>query len=124
MREFSLMDKNEIIGNIYVINEGLYVKIQCNLRISCNINDKLLLISQKETIDLGGFMPVGNTYCLIKRIPAKRIGEGEFHFQFQSPGNFSEKQFIPISETSPFPCISKITESTLHYENGIAGIWV
>ena len=69
-------------------------------------------------------VPMDGGFCLDKRIPVKRLGEGIPSFRLLVSGEEKKMHFVPICPEEPFGYIARLKESYLVQKNGQAGIMI
>ena len=117
--DYPIYDREEAVGIAWVMKEGLYYRIQCQLRGSapCRITAKA-----EHQIELGLCIPGGDTAGLEVRIPMKKLGEGNPSFFVESQNENRQGEWFPISPEEPFPYIAKLKTSYLVSRDGKVGI--
>ena len=106
-------------GSVKVTKEGLYYRICCRCQLSEKGMFRLVAVTEAGRVDLGILAPVGEFFCLQKRIPCKQMGEipPQFHLISGDRGNF-----VPVYPEEPFRYISRLKDSFLEIRGGQVGI--
>ena len=69
-------------------------------------------------------VPMGDAFGLDKRIPVKRLGEGEMTFHLSARQDYMQGKFIPIYPEEPFAYITRLKTAFLVRQNGQVGMIV
>ena len=105
-----------------VTREGLYWRFVCRCRLSGDVVCRLLVQCGDRQENLGVLVPMGDGFGLDKRIPAKRLGEGELAFSLMTKGSSVEGTFVPIYPEEPFAYIARLKDAFLARQNGQVGV--
>lgn len=85
---------------------------------------RLIVSCGTKRENLGILIPQGESFILDKRLPVKRIGNGELSFSLIPKKESVSGTFVPISPEEPFTYISRLKKSFLIYRNGQPGILI
>ena len=110
------------VGKVQLIRQGLYYKIQCRCRIEGDMVYRLYVVTGGSRENLGVVVPEGDGFILEKRIPAKRLGEGNMQFLLSTGAGVDRGAFVPICPEEPFRYIDRLKNAFLETENGRVGI--
>ena len=127
---YSVQFGTQQVGKVQVWREGLYYRFFCRCRISGDVVCRLAVRSGEKEEILGVVVPVGEDFGLEKRIPAKRLGEGQMEFFLVTKGslpireNRQTGQFVPIYPEEPFAYIAQLKEAFFIRQNGQAGVMI
>ena len=72
--------------------------------------------------NLGVLVPMGDTFGLTKKLPAKKLGEGKLQFQALPKHQKSEGKFIPVYPEEPFGYLTRLQNAFLEVKNGQVGV--
>ena len=120
--EYGITLGGQEIGKASLQRQGLYYAISCRCRLSGEVVYKVTVGCGEHTESLGILVPEGGAFVLNTRIPIKRLGEGELHFQAVPRHTELRGTFIPVSPESPFAYISRLENAFLEVRNGQPGI--
>lgn len=111
-----------MIGSTSVEQEGLYYRIRCVFFPEKEGLYRVVMHCGGTEFDLGIGVPGEKGFELIKRIPAKRIPEGEYRFSVFPEGKGAGTYFVPVLSLEPFPEISRLRHGKFVMEGGVPGI--
>lgn len=132
-------------GTAQMEKQGLYCSFSCRCRLPDDGLYRIHVISGDSREDLGICVPMDGAFGMDKRIPAKRLGEGEMRFELVSkdwkpqaavtpqPAEPAveeeistpepvEETFVPVSEEEPFEHLDKLENAMLAEQDGQIGI--
>ena len=119
---FEIKDGGCTVGKATVEQQGLYYKISCR----CNLTGKgmyrLTVFCDEKQEDLGTLVPLDGVFGLEKRIPVKRLGEGNPEFLLRSKDSVRREKFVPVYPEEPFTYMSRLKDAYLERRNGQLGI--
>lgn len=121
--EYAVYMGNERVGSAAVTREGLYYRISCRCRLSGTVPCRIAVTGEKE-VDMGLCVPQGDEFGIEKRIPIKKIGEGELRFQVLPRHQVSKGIFVAISPEEPFRYIARLKDAYLARRNGQIGLTI
>lgn len=112
------------VGHVQIEKEGLYYRINCHCR-HCGITvHRLIAQWEDRQVSLGIPVPDGDAFRLSTRIPAKKLGNGKWHFILMPASMKQESRFIPIYPDEPFAYIDRLKNAFLQRNQGQAGILI
>lgn len=123
-QEYSVFSGDEVIGKVFVQQQGLYYLICCRCSLTGDVKHKLIASCGKNTVDLGLCVPYSDGFGMDTRIPMKQLGEGELGFRLQPRHSKPAGEFIPVSPEEPFGYIQKLQQAHLAQQDGLVGIVV
>ena len=109
------------IGQVQVIEQGLYWQFQCRCRLSGTVFYQITVTSEGQTVKLGIPVPECGWFVLNTRIPKKQLKNGPFCFH-AVPRHSELKGFIPVKPEEPFAYLARIKDAYLAVRNGQVGI--
>ncbi len=111
-------------GTVQVLREGLYYRFICRCKLPGDVVCRLAVRCADKQENLGVVVPMGDAFGLDKRIPVKRLGEGEMTFHLSPRHDYIQGKFIPIYPEEPFAYITRLKSSFLAKQNGQIGITI
>ena len=111
-----------------VAREGLYYRFSCRCRISGEVVCRLMIVCGDREENLGVVVPMEDGFGLKKKIPVKRLGEGNMEFYLVTKGNApvrenkQQGQFVPVYPEEPFAYIARLKGAFFAIQNGQAGV--
>ena len=112
----------ESVGKVQVLPDGLYLRFICRCQLTGDVVCRLIVHCGDHQENLGVVVPVDDGFGLDKRIPAKRLADGELSFVLMPKHEENSGKFIPIYPEEPFAYIARLKESFLIRQNGQVGI--
>lgn len=109
-------------GTVQVLREGLYYRFVCRCRLPADVVCRLAVRCADKQENLGVMVPVGDCFGLDKRIPVKRLGEGEMEFFLGPRHDQINGRFVPIYPEEPFTYIARLKDAFFVRQNGQAGV--
>ena len=113
-------------GKVQLIRQGLYCRVICRCQVPGDRVFRLYSVGSDCRENLGVVVPEGDGFVLDRKIPAKRLGEGNIRFLLSDtdvqPDNVSGGTFVPICPEEPFLYIERLKTAFLQSENGKIGI--
>ena len=85
------------MGTARAERQGLYLSFSCRCRLPEDGMYRIHVISGANRVDLGICIPLDGAFGMDKKLPAKRLGEGELLFELVA------KDWTPLVETAPEP---------------------
>ena len=119
---YSVSWKGSSCGKVSVRQQGLYYCFRCRCILDCDKIYRLMLSCGDYRESLGVLVPDHDAFTLTAKLPAKRIGEGEWSFHIAPKQEEFTGIFVPIKPEEPFAYISRLKESFLLSRNGQVGI--
>ena len=119
---YEVYEGTQQIGKVQVLRQGLYYRLICRCNVQSDQIYRLYLHNAGAREKLGVLIPDGDGMFLDKKIPVKRIGEGEFRFSVSTDQSAAVGTFIPIQPEEPFAYIDRLKTAFLKTENGKVGI--
>ena len=110
------------VGKVQVLHQGLYYRFVCHCRLSGDVVCRLVVRCEDNQENLGVVVPAGDGFTLDKKIPSKRIGEGELEFLLVPKQDRLNGKFVPIRPEEPFAYIARLKESFLVRQGTQVGI--
>ena len=123
-RQYSVSVSGKHAGKVVVQRQGLYYYFSCRCQLPDNGMYRLIVSCGTKRENLGILIPQGESFILDKRLPVKRIGNGELSFSLIPKKESVSGTFVPISPEEPFTYISRLKKSFLIYRNGQPGILI
>ena len=74
---FEIKDGASSVGKATVEQQGLYYKISCRCHLTGKGMHRLAVFCNEKQEDLGTLVPMDGAFGLEKRIPVKRLGDGQ-----------------------------------------------
>ena len=109
------------VGTCTLERQGLYWRIICRCRTGIDGICRLILNCGRDDVDLGVLVPLNGSFGLEKRIPVKRLPEGEPHLYLRSDADSSDV-FVPVRSGESFGYLSRLEGSRYTRRNGEAGV--
>ena len=100
------------VGDASVIVEGLYYRITSKCRLPDTGIFRLIVLTENNKTDLGIFVPQENYFIVDKRIPARKIGDGEFEFYITDSDDVITN-IVPVYYDMPFEYIARLSGAYL-----------
>lgn len=119
---YNISRNGKTVGQACVTREGLYYRFRCKCAISNKGICRLQLLHCGGTTDLGILVPESHEFVLDKKLPAKQIGEGEWHFVLITPTDNDKGDFIEIRDDHPFAYLSQLQNARFALQNNRPGI--
>ena len=119
---FEIKQGTGTIGKVTVERQGLYYRIACRCSLTGEVMHHLVVSSGERREDLGTLVPVDGAFGLEKRIPVKKLGEGEPEFHLLPKHSSPDGKFIPVYPEEPFSYLSRLKDAYLETRNGQLGI--
>lgn len=122
------MDLQEVIwcdkpvGEISVERSGLYHLVKCRCQLPYGPIYRLSAVADGKDLDLGILVPQNGMFQLVKRLPAKLLGEGKFTFQITEGIAKKETNFVSIDPMKPFANFADISEARFAMHDGTPGV--
>ncbi len=120
--EYDVFLGGQPIGKAQVIKEGLYYQISGKCHLSGAVVCKLTVSCGDHTEDLGVFVPEGAWFTVNKKVPVKRLGEGQPQFRVVPRHPELGEMFVPLRPEEPFAYIKRLGRAHLERRDGILGI--
>ena len=121
---FEIMQGTSTIGKVTVERQGLYYRIRCRCCLTGEVMHHLVVSSGEKREDLGTLVPLDGAFGLEKRVPVKKLGEGEPTFQLLPKHSSPNGRFIPVYPEEPFSYMSRLKEAYLEARNGQLGLTI
>lgn len=112
----------QAIGRVQVIREGLYYRFRCRCKLTGEVVSKLTVSCSDCEESLGVLVPMGDSFGLETRLPAKRLEEGKPTFRVMPNRVVMPGKFVPIKPEEPFAYIARLKKAFLVRQNGQVGI--
>jgi len=122
--KYDILLADQVIGTAIVKKEGLYYNFFCKCRLSGEVICKLVAYCGDKRQSLGVCVPMNGEFGLVKRLPVKRLGEGELVIRAEPNRPKSADVFVPIRADEPFAYIDRLEKSYLVYRNNRCGVMV
>lgn len=108
------------VGHVTVERQGLYYRFSCR----CNLKgmNRLVVSSNGNREDLGILIPMDGAFGLEKRIPVKRLGEGNPEFLLMGKESEKREKFVPVYPEEPFSYMSRLKDAYLARREGQLGL--
>lgn len=119
LRVYDLLLGKKKVGTASVERCGLYIEILCRCQFQEKDIYKILLTGTSGSINLGTCIPAESGFVLKRKIPLKKVGEGEYQFSVINPQGHNASLRIPVRTNAMFDGISKLRNARLvRTENG------
>lgn len=115
---------NQKVGKVQVLRQGLYYRFICHCRLTGDVVCRLAVRCGDKQEKLGVLVPSGDGFCLDKKIPVKRLGEGRMEFYLGPNHDSVMGKFVPIYPEEPFSYIERLKDAFLVRQNGQAGAMI
>lgn len=119
---FEIKDGASSVGKATVEQQGLYYKISCRCHLTKKGMHRLTVFCNEKQEDLGTLVPMDGGFGLEKRIPVKRLGDGQPEFLLMSKDSIRKEKFVPVYPEEPFSYMSRLKDAYLERRNGQLGI--
>ena len=119
---FEIRKGSSPIGKVTVERQGLYYRITCRCSLTGEVMHHLVVTSGEKREDLGTLVPFDGAFGLEKRIPVKRLGEGEPEFHLLPKHSSPDGKFVPVYPEEPFSYMSRLKNAYLEARNGQVGL--
>ena len=119
---FEIMQGSSPIGKVTVERQGLYYRIRCRCSLTGEVMHHLVVSSGEKREDLGTLVPFDGAFGLEKRVPVKKLGEGEPKFQLLPKHSSPNGKFYPVYPEEPFSYMSRLKDAYLEARNGQLGL--
>lgn len=110
------------VGHVTVERQGLYYRFFCR----CELREKgmyrLAASCDGNREDLGILIPMDGAFGLEKRIPVKRLGEGNPEFFLMGKESEKREKFVPVYPEEPFSYMSRLKDAYLARREGQLGL--
>jgi len=113
---------NTVVGKCEVRSQGLYCRIICRYRIPGDPICHLYAVTEAGRENLGVPVPEGDGFLLDRKIPVKRIGQGDIRFALSAGAGTLTGTFVPIRPEEPFLYIERLQNAFLELSQGQVGI--
>ncbi len=113
---------HENVGKVQVLRQGLYYRFICGCHMTGDVVCRLTVVCGDKRENLGVVVPTGDGFGLDKKLPVKRIGEGEMSFFLAPRHDQVPGKFVPIYPEEPFAYIARLKDAFLAHQNGQAGV--
>jgi hypothetical protein len=122
LKTYDIYLGKEKTGQAHVRREGLYYHFQCACSLQTQTIYRVHLSVNGHRENLGILVPEGNSHTLSKRIPVKRLPEGEWNFQIAPRQEKMEGKFVPVYPDEPFAYIQRLQNAYLKHVRDQVGI--
>lgn len=112
------------VGKVTVQKQGLYYRFICRCNLSGDIMYRLMVASGTLKENLGILVPQNGSFEIDKKLPLKRIREGDMVFTVIPNQESYDRTFVPIYPEEPFAYISRLKNTFLIYKNGQPGVQI
>lgn len=119
---FEIRKGSSPIGKVTVERQGLYYRITCRCSLTGEVMHHLVVSSGEKREDLGTLVPFDGAFGLEKRIPVKKLGEGEPEFHLLPKHSSPDGKFVPVYPEEPFSYMSRLKNAYLEARNGQVGL--
>ena len=121
---FEIKHGSSSIGKVTVERQGLYYRITCRCSLTGDVMHHLVVTSGEKREDLGTLVPFDGAFGLEKRIPMKKLGEGEPEFHLLPKHSSPNGKFFPVYPEEPFSYMARLNNAYLEIRNDQVGITV
>ena len=122
VKEYQICLSDNCVGTATVETQGLYYVIRCRCVFNGPPQYRIIVENEATREDLGICVPTNGAFGLEKRIPIKRIGDGELIFSCVPKHNDVNTQFIPVLPEAPFSHIKMLKNACFAVRDGQVGI--
>lgn len=119
---FEIKQGSSSIGSVTVERQGLYYRIRCRCSLTGEVMHHLVVSCGEKREDLGTLVPFDGAFGLDKRVPVKKLGDGEPKFQLLPKHSSPNGKFYPIYPEEPFSYLSRLKDAYLEVRNGQLGL--
>ena len=119
---FEIKQGASSIGHVTVERQGLYYRITCRCSLAGDVMHRLVVSCGEKREDLGTLVPFKGAFGLDKRIPVKKLGEGEPKFELLPKHSSPNGKFCPVYPEEPFSYMSRLKDAYLETYNGQLGL--
>ena len=110
------------VGKVQVIRQGLYYRFICRCRMSGDVVCRLEVKCGDSWENLGVVVPMDDGFGLDKKIPCKRLGQGNPEFFLLPKRETAVGTFVPLSPEEPFQYIRRLKTAYFERRYGQAGV--
>ena len=121
---FEIMQGSSPIGKVTVERQGLYYRIVCRCSLTGEVMHHLVVSSGEKREDLGTLVPFDGAFGLEKRVPVKRLGDGEPEFHLLPKHSIPKGKFVPVYPEEPFSYMSRLKDAYLEARDGQVGLMI
>ncbi len=114
----------EPAGKVQVLRQGLYYRFVCRCRLTGDIVCRLQVTCGSQKENLGIVVPMGDGFGLETRLPAKRLGQGDWVFSLVPKHEIVTGNFYPITPEDPFAYIARLKDAYLIRKEGQMGVTI
>ena len=119
---FEIKHGSSSIGKVTVERQGLYYRITCRCSLTGDVMHHLVVTSGEKREDLGTLVPFDGAFGLEKRIPMKKLGEGEPEFHLLPKHSSPNGKFFPVYPEEPFSYMARLKNAYLEARNDQVGL--
>lgn len=112
----------QCIGKARVERQGLYYIFDCRCDLSGEVVYRLTARCGEKMENLGIPVPQNGTFVLRRKIPVKRLGEGDFTIRAVPKHFQSAERFVPLSPEEPFRYLRRLEDAILQVRDGTVGV--
>lgn len=121
---YEVIRGNTVVGEIRLMEQGLYCKMKCNCTFHLPGIYRLHLECLGIDRNLGVLIPDGNRYSLETAIPTKYIDYDHPTFYISGMDQTSEDKIVSVDSDMPFSYIRNLEKARFVYRNGKAKIYI
>lgn len=148
---YEILYGQQCVGTAQVEKQGLYDCFRCRCSLPEEGMFRIHAVTDKAAEDLGICVPMDGVFGMDKKIPAKRLGNGNLSFvllpkdaplqaeepQKEEPAaedtqleavteetQEEEMMFVPVTEEEPFVHLDKLQDACLAEQEGQTGIQI
>lgn len=118
MQTYHVFRKDQIVGKVELIQDGLYCAIHCSCALPQEQMYKLQLAADSQLINLGTMLPDGKQYRLSTRIAGKQLAGKKLIFHAIEPDDRLGEKYIVLCEDAPVPALEEIVTGRFIRRNG------
>lgn len=115
--EYPIYADGEAVGKVELIRSGLYYELFCQCRPIREQMSELVVQTADTTEKLGLLIPKNGSLQLHKKVPIKRLGEGQLRFALQRRGEDTEET-VAVDPEKPFAFLERLNDAYLVTEAG------
>lgn len=119
---YDILLGGQTAGRATVVREGLYYCFDCRCDLGGETIWRIQVRCGERTEDLGIPVPEGGRFVLRRRVPVKRLGEGEMTFRVIPRQTEFRGKFIPLSPEEPFRYLRRLEDAFLQIRDGQVGV--
>ena len=117
-----IMLDNDVVGKAATEKQGLYYRFICRCRFDGEQMYRLIASCDNKEVDLGLCIPCQGGFGLEKKVPIKKLGNGNIRIRAVPRYKKEDKTFIPLDRETPFSHLDRLDTAFLETRDGVIGI--